>query len=234
MSAMNVFLTPDAAHIFTDGTGLDNDMRVACYSAKLVPIAHLPAVLSVVGHGFVLNFLAIDLQSSTARDFDELARTIGPTLKKYVEAAGKCLPLARDPFVAGLAGWSVKDDRPAFISVRPYDSPEASAFEPAWATRFITPAAAHGMDYEILNLSFDPDRPAESGLEIMRAQRSKLFRSHHNLADHRPHHVVGGFCQHTVLTRDLITTRVIERWNDEIGKPIELPFSPPSSGGFFK
>ena len=33
---------------------------------------------------------------------------------------------------------------------------------------------------------------------------------------------VGGFVQHTIVTRQGITTQVVHRWPDQVGRPIEL------------
>ena len=50
----------------------------------------------------------------------------------------------------------------------------------------------------------------------MRAQRALRLPLRQTLGES----VVGGFMQHTAVTRDGITTRVVERWPDVIGEMI--------------
>ena len=135
-------------------------------------------------------------------------------------------------FTAGLAGWSAKQGRPAFGCVRTF-AEDVPAFELQRATRYISPSQAHGYDGSILSLPFDPARPAESGLAIMQAQREKRFRSINGSDQHKLYHAVGGFCQHTTVTRDGISIAVLERWPDEIGKSVTPKFSSSPAGGFF-
>ncbi|MGA4555514.1 hypothetical protein [Methylorubrum aminovorans] len=54
--------------------------------------------------------------------------------------------------------------------------------------------------------SFDPLR---DGVRIMQAQRDLRF-PHPVTGEMQP--AVGGFCQHTVITAQGISTRVVERW----------------------
>lgn len=223
MSVMNCFLTADAAHVFTDGAiYTPPDMTVVGFASKVLPLPQYPAVVSAVGALWVTPILGAALAESFARGFDELLDAFPQVIETYL---GK-LPNreAFGPFTAGLAGWSVKDDRPAFGYVRSYGD-EVPAFEITRATRFLCPAQSHTYDREILSLPFDPSRPGESGLEIMRAQRIKRFTSLNGGDQYRTHHAVGGFCQHTSVTRDTISMTVLERWPDEIGRPLapDLP-----------
>ena len=54
--------------------------------------------------------------------------------------------------------------------------------------------------------SFDP---VQDGLRIMRAQRGLRF-PHPVTGEMQP--AVGGFCQHTVITAQGISTSILERW----------------------
>ena len=87
-----------------------------------------------------------------------------------------------------------------------------------------------GVDDSITRFKFDPERPGESGLEIMRAQRLKKFSPLGNVGvKHSTYYAIGGFCQHTKICRDGISVKVLERWPDKIGSTV-MPVMPVKPG----
>lgn len=230
MSVLNCFLTPDAAHVFTDGALFTPDMTVAGFASKVIPLPHFPAVLSAVGSLWITPLMAAALAESTLIDFDDLL----DAFPRIVETSLGKLPNGNTfgHFTAGLAGWSAKHGRPAFGCVRTFDE-ELPAFELQRATRYISPSQSHIYDGSILSLPFDPARPAESGLSIMQAQRKGRFRAINGEDQHKLYHAVGGFCQHTTVTGEGISINVLERWPDQVGRPVTPASKRSADGGFF-
>jgi hypothetical protein len=228
VSLLDCFLTADAAHVFTDGVLLNSqDNTIAGFASKVQPLAPYQAVVSVVGHGWITQLLASMVTEQAFDDFDALAADFARLVQDLIDRAARLPGLPpMDKFVAGLAGWSAQADAPAFVSVASFQRPEAVAFEPVRSTRFLQPAQTHAHDRSILDLKFNPADPEGSGLAIVRAQRAQRFTAWH---DSKPCYGVGGFCQHTIVSRDAITMRVLERWpEDRIGAKI-MPGAAPVS-----
>jgi hypothetical protein len=56
----------------------------------------------------------------------------------------------------------------------------------------------------------------------MQAQRNTSYQ----FLEGAPGCGVGGFIQRTTVTRDQITTRIVHRWDDEIGKRMKIGTPP--------
>jgi hypothetical protein len=66
---------------------------------------------------------------------------------------------------------------------------------------------------------YDTDKPRESGLALLEAQRRALCGI---LAiPGSAAHVVGGVAHHTIVAKDGVTTSIIRRWGDLVGEKIE-------------
>ena len=200
---------------------------MSVFNCFLTPdVAQFPAVVVAAGQFWWPTLLAGAIAELPVGNFDELLKEFPDVLRRCTE---KMPAETFGTLIAGLAGWSTVSDTPAFISVASIIRRERIAFDALRSTRFMSL-----WDPEISAIEFDPAWPVASGLDVMRAQRAKRARSLCPVENpSRSYHVAGGFCQHTAISKDSITVRVVERWLDQIGK--EIVVAPPlrSTGGVF-
>lgn len=218
MSALNAYLSADAAHIFADGALYSaNDGVMRGVSSKLIVLPHVDAVVGAVGLAQV-GVLAISAFAEQGfKTFDDFVANAAAVLRKtYDETPEKTgMPQSRiwgDSFIVGIAGWSHVADAPQFISIANFDRLGIPAFEAVPAKQFYHPAA--------WQTEFDANDPIGSGLRVMRAQRLTLYTSLHSTDPFNQIHSVGAFCQHACVTRDGISTKVLEKWPDKLGERI--------------
>lgn len=218
MSALNAYLTADAAHIFADGAlYAANDGVMQGVSSKLICLPHLEAVVGAVGLAPV-GALAVGVFAEQAfATFDDLlanaATVLRTTYNETPEKTGHTQTrIWGSHFIIGIAGWSRAADEPKFITIANFDRFGIPAFEAVPATQFYHPAE--------WRTEFDADDPIGSGLKVMRAQRLALHSSLHSENPLEQIHGVGGFCQHACVTQDGISTKVLEKWPDKIGYQI--------------
>jgi hypothetical protein len=236
MSALNVFLTPDAAHMFTDAAIYEpKNIKIAAFASKVTLLPQFNAAISATGRYSNLMLLSGFIAELEFDNFDHLASDFAQLVKRAVAKTNEIIPNGAEmwgEYTFGLAGWSPKQNAPAFFSVK--NSVANGAAVPA--TKYYSPSAVfEGVDDSITRFKFDPERPGESGLEIMGAQRLKKFPILGG-DKYSTYHAIGGFCQHTIVSRDGISVKVLERWPDKIGSTV-MPVMPvkPSSmmGGTF-
>lgn len=225
MSALNCFLTPDSAHVFTDAAIYEpKNLKVAAFASKVTLLPQYNAVIGSTGRYYNLLLLSTAFAELEFDNFDHLASDFVPLVKRAVAKTNQIIPNGAEmwgEYTFGLAGWSPKQNAPAFFSVKGAagNGQEVAAVP---ATKYYSPSAVvEGFDDSITRFKFDPERPGESGLEIMRAQRLKKFPPLGNVGvKHHLYHAIGGFCQHTIVSRDGISVKVLERWPDKIGSTV--------------
>ncbi|MGE0524379.1 MAG: hypothetical protein AB7O60_15265 [Variibacter sp.] len=222
MSALNVFVTPDAVHLWTDGAGYDADGTLLSIEQKIAINGAMPAVIASRGSVLFLALLAEEAKNRHST-FDglvggaiDLVRTLTEMQAAPILAA--CCAKELD---FCFAGWSAERGRPEAYLLYNHET----CGLPRW--QMIPIPSGAGMiqpsDDALLarlrNRGFDPAGgafdPVAHGAGIMREQRFPFRRP-----DGREIVAVGGFAQHTMLTRDAITTRVVERWPDRVGEKI--------------
>ena len=230
MSAFNCFLTPDAAHVFTDAAIYQpTNLKVGAFANKVTILPQYNAVIGSTGRFINLLLLGIAFAELEYDNFDLLADDFASVVKRAVARTNQIDPNNPDmwgEYTFALAGWSPKQNAPAFFSVKSVaGNGEEVAAVPA--TKYYNPAAAvEGFDDSITRFKFDPERPGESGLEIMRAQRLKKFAPLGNVGvKYSTYYAIGGFCQHTIVSRDGISVKVLEHWPDKIGSTV-MPVQP--------
>ena len=220
MSACNGFVTPTASYLFTDAAVCDpNTFKVLAFLSKVAHIPHCGAAISATGNAMVTSLFGSTLAQRDLRDFDDLVSQSLDALQKCirdVEALPGATKHVFENFRIGIAGWSPKANAPAFYSIQSNDGIGIKPFELLSCDKFINPAASHENDRSIIDLNFEPKRPAESGLAIVRAQRKMKCGQYY---------AVGGWAQMTTVTRDGISTRILEKWPDKIGQRI-VPTAP--------
>jgi hypothetical protein len=241
MSALNCFLTSDAAHVFSDASVyLPTNLKVAAFANKVTILPQYNAVIGSTGRFVNITLLGIAFAELEFDDFDHLASDFASVVKRAVARTNQIDPnnpdMWGDEFTFGLAGWSPAQNAPAFFSVKSAaGNGEELAAVPA--TKFYSPAAVYeGADDSITRFKFDPDRPGESGLEIMRAQRLRKFSPLGKVGvQHSTYYAIGGWCQHSIISRDGISVKVLQRWPDQIGRTVmPVPVMPGSlMGGTF-
>ena len=225
MSAFNCFLTSDAAHVFTDAAIYESgNLKVAGFASKVSLLPQYNAVIGFTGPYNNLSLLSTFIAGLQYDNFDHLAAEFVSVIKRAVAKTNDIFPNGAamwGEYTFGLAGWSPKQSGPAFFSVN--NGQEVAVP----ATKYYNPdAAVEGFDDSITRHTFDPDRPGESGLEIMRAQRLTRFSPLGNVGvKHSRYFAIGGFAQHTTVSRDGISVKILERWPDQIGRTV-MPVQP--------
>jgi hypothetical protein len=239
MSAFNCFLTPTEAHVFSDAAIYEpRNMTVGAFANKVTILPQYNAVIGSTGRFVNITLLGIAFAELQYENFDLLADDFASVVKRTVARTNQIDPnnpnMWGDDYTFGLAGWSPKQNAPAFFVVASGAGKEVAA-EPA--TKYYSPASVFdGFDDSITRFKFDPERPGESGLEIMHAQRLKKFSPLGNVGvKHSTYYAIGGFAQHTVVSRDGISVKVLEHWPDRIGSTVMpvLPRTGSMIGGTF-
>jgi hypothetical protein len=229
MSALNCFLTSDAAHFFTDAAVCEpRNLKVAAFTNKLILLPQFNAAIGSTGRFINLTLLGIAFAELQHENFDHLADDFASIVKRAVARTNQIDPnnpnMWGDEYTFALAGWSPKQNAPAFFVVSAVGNGQELAAVPA--TKYYSPSAAFESDTSITGIKFDPDRPGESGLEIMRAQRLKKFSPLGKVGvQHSTYYAIGGWCQHSIVSRDGISVKILERWPDRIGSSV-MPIQP--------
>lgn len=200
MTAMNAFRAEDAVHLFTDAAHYEGG-RLTGIGSKLHHFPNIPAVLVVsgnIGHGVIVERL---LSGMGYRTFEALSEALPAAL---VQMAGHPYACGADraPWRALLVGMA--GNGPSIMHVL---APGDGKCHWQAAGSAVVPDPGDGLDFDQL----DPER---SGLSLMQAQRR-------NCRDATGAFVIGGFCLHTVVSRDGIASKVLWTWPDRIGGPID-------------
>lgn len=112
-----------------------------------------------------------------------------------------------------LVGFSQSRERAEACAMFDYDRAEGAAFTPFHIGGIITPIddlLAMDMQRRGIDPRHSTEDPLAVGLAVMRAQRERTWRTSSGL----PVRGVGGFCQATIVHRDRIETRILERWQE--------------------
>jgi len=222
MTAINVFIRPDAVHVLTDGAGYAPDGRLLTIEQKVIPLASLSVVLAARGIIGLLHLYAEQISKSFTT-FDGLVEGVTAEVWKVIEhSQGKFSPgILEAHFDLIIAGWSERRDRAEMYLLCNHDTYGIPAWELAQADDgYISPGSeelfarlrARGVDV------FEKLDPETDGLRIIEEQRGMTWPP---AAGGEPIRVVGGFCQLTTVRRDEITTRILKRWPDRIGERID-------------
>jgi hypothetical protein len=198
VSALNAFTTPNATYLFSDAAIFHpQTLSLAGLINKVAIFPQYSAAISATGRTVAIWSLFTALAAYDFADFTHLIANVPHVLRELTQKH----PDQFEDFRIVVAGpgslFCIQADEG--IGTKPLEMTECPVF--------INPAAVDENDRSIIDLKFDADRSAESGLAIMRAQREK-FR------------VIGGWCQMTTIKPDQIETRILERWPDKIGERI--------------
>jgi hypothetical protein len=216
MSALIAVCATDAVHLLTDAaaTFLDSGIVAAIHS-KQIPLRNGAVVTGVGSYAAIAGFA--ELAANLGRD--EVREAAPELWQKVLET----LPARKDLCILAVAGWGERERRPwvetfsgdgrlGFTTFVAFPSTTT----PACTTRFLERFVG------------DPDAFVVSDGVALIEELRRIPRRY----DCGEHPAVGGFVQHTTVTRDGVTTRVVRDWPDLKGQCISLEERPwPSPSG---
>ncbi len=224
MSALNIFVTADAVHAFTDGGLYDpHSMKLQAIAPKIALLPQYSAILGSTGHSFIPELLQASINRSEFASFDDMVAGFPTFVSESVEFWSKQPGGLKDwgRFTIALAGWSEKENGPIAYVMRGWSNLDMQGFKMHEVLRSCSPH-----DSVIESLPFDGGHAAQSGLDIMRVQRSRKFGSYTAATTDTARNmlartedrtdgfqIVHGFCQYTRVDCDGIHTKIIERWS---------------------
>lgn len=220
MTALNCYVTADAAHLITDGAlYAADDGAISAISSKVIHAPHLNCVFGYSGTMYAGEAARLVLIQFNPASFDDLAEKASQHFKDIAAMTATLpnWPRSFDGVEIVLAGWSGRAAAPAAFLFR--GGPHHGS--PSWVAHQIT---RHQMPLVDPVFKLDPADPAQSARRLIDAQRIQKCHPTMSGSTHLEIYGVGGFAQHTEVMENQISTSVIRRWADPVGKPIN-PFS---------
>lgn len=216
MTAINVFRTKTQVHVITDGAMTSASGKMLSFGSKAHIYPHLQSVIAIRGSNQVALVLA-DTLSRNANDYDGLKVSAlkvlsGELAGSFTKLFAKLVPSNMRELDVVIAGWSKKLNR-------------SDSFLIATHSKHPGVPAMQIIDY-------GPYLIAPPLLEATSDLQSRIDQ----LRDGTPSHVisqlaadlvtkqcqaknnVGGFCQLTTVTENLISSRIVARFSDKIGE----------------
>lgn len=237
MTALAIYQGADAAHVVMDGTVSTPDGEIYGLTNKPILLPHLAAILAPSGSlhfAWAAGLVAAGRHptgdfDTLADDLPEIARMAADNATNY--ATTGVTPTGDDTrAVLAAVGWSRQLDGPATVMTWTHDHwRDNPDFGPAYTLKrlpaetrglcFATPMDEHvvaEVERQGMEL-WAPENTAErEGLILARAQRH--YRSEGEAALGLGCTVrIGGFAQIATVTRDGLSTRILERWPDKPG-----------------
>lgn len=208
MTALNALVRSDRVHLMTDGAAYSPGGAIEGSMSKVHMLAHLPAALSFRGPVYFWTALVARLDVSGCRTFDELLGGIVDEVRMCLEIGARMHGHAHVEVI--VAGWSHERDQPECYLI---DSKAGGDLTPAPDGYFspMEPDMGRRLSAGGWNL-YDEKNDARALLDLMRCQRAERFAIGHG-PEVAP---LGVFAQHTVLTRDGIISRIVERWPEDV------------------
>lgn len=233
MSSVVAICQTDAIHLITDGAMYDRNGVVVGLQSKIIPLHLAKCVLAVRGS----NWAALPLESILrfADSFDIVIERLPDLMERMIavhtEELGPDLHSAVRDFEVTVAGWSAKFGRlmvavaSTFNACDPNDSAGGSyqtgyqRFVPLEAPRAYTAPLVDvqqvlGRQITTVGDINELDGAADS-FALHCAQRVTPGAYYGKAL-----HLIGGFAEHTVVTRDGFEKRVMHEWPDEVGQII--------------
>lgn len=210
MTAINAWAGKDSATVYTDGSWIADDGRLAWIAPKVVPLPHMTAAMVVRGNSQTIHALNSYLPALLT-SFDQAVREAGPMMLD----PPKDLRAAMGPESFG--GWQImllgySEHIASFTGVFMQGTVENG--ERGWKVepfmRLVSPLSPD-LASHVEPMQSDPGAIEAGG--IMDRQRRILNTDPAGV----PGYVVGGFCQRTHITREGITTAIVRRWGTRSG-----------------
>lgn len=211
MTALNIHVSSDCVDVFTDSAIFDMKKGGSAegFGSKVIPLPHQGAIMAATGFSWVSIMMAGVIATSGIETFDGLAERLPVVIAEAIR---------RDPggaatygkFELAFAGFSEARNAAEAYVLYSY----ADQGWPAWRLRKVGNYTS-----PMISKRFDPTDIVGSGLQILEYQRLELCggRGFKDVA----FHAVGGVAQHTRIDREGISMKVIKRWPDVIGEPVD-------------
>lgn len=213
MTATNVILGLDAAHLVTDGAAIDSAGRLVHTVHKVTPLPHLNAAVAFRGARAV-NSMALDAIAAGANSYDQLAATIDMLLREQFD---QIAPVWKKQFGLHIldaeivvAGWSESRGPHAYVMATT-DKNKTFGLR-AWRPieiqgAFLAPSDnTLAADFAKLQIEFNDERV----VELVHRQRTI-----------GPMPGVGSFVQLTTVRKHGIESRILKRWPDAVGEVLK-------------
>jgi hypothetical protein len=227
MTAIVVIKQSRAVHLLCDGAACNGDGTLNAPMVKAWPIPHLNAVVAARGSAHLGPLFAMHAPKHGAKSFDGLTDRM-PSIAQQITLDFAWL-LQRSwqgsQFELVVAGWSESANAPACFFI--CNHPLHGVTSPPWQAIGIGPICLIPQTAEMEadlareypnGLKEDEADPVTDGLRILEIQRRHPFQ---RSSDGQSMQVaVGCFAQLTTVTPGAITTKIIRRWPDEIGRPL--------------
>jgi hypothetical protein len=215
VTAIDLFCTPLAVHVATDGLTLTEGGDRPLTAPKIHTIPHVPLLIAVRGFG-AAAYVYGTMFHHAFDDFDGLVAGVESAFPEmwagFLRSSRDVGYQARNSQLA-FAGWSNARCRCEAYLLRGGEEQE-NVFPP-WKL-----LPLQGLMYSPPpkeDVPFDPDRVDESMLALMEVQKRDCMG-------------VGGFCQLTTLTQGGITQQILRRWpvdldryKQEVGRAFSMP-----------
>lgn len=222
MTALNVVIGTDSAHLISDGAAIDPASgRLAHLIGKVTAHPHLAAAVGVRGSRMLASGIN-DAIASGASSYDELRSTIVPMLRQHLAPIAPIWEKQFGPNIMNaeivVVGWSESVGPHAFVVAT--HSANADFGLPAWRVvelpgAYFSPSTESlATEFARIQMDFNDDTAAA----LVERQRSLKVTIPGTRGDR---HVVGGFVQVTTIRESGIESRIVKRWDDHIGSIIK-------------
>lgn len=189
MTAINVFLRPEAAYIVSDGLAVHQGNRVSF--GKVVTLPHLRAAVAHSGNA-IFGFAVAGQISILKHTLPDAASSFAEYVHDIRKQSLSLMGAARD-IRAALVGWPEGGAHPEGIAVAVDDE---GVTGPMPFSAFSSPELPDHVSF---------DGPG-SAVDIIAAQRATYPND------------VGGFVELTTITRDRIVSEILHRWPEDFTK----------------
>lgn len=214
MSAVNALIYPDAALLLTDGaTNVEGKIDRIGSKVRLFP--HLDAAVAITAAMPGVDWIVESYVGLCSISFDDLCDTLPRAVETGLrELAGELSDRGSGEGAFDILAVGLSEREGRFVarvcSYEPGGKPTIKDAGPIYVQPF-DPVLEERLEAVGLHpgfiLSAPPDTGAEQLQRVMQFQRERAFETGH---------VVGGFQLATVLTRDNIHSRVVQRWPDRV------------------
>lgn len=209
MSALDVFVSENRVDIYTDGAVYTKDGEIAGLMSKALAIPQMCGAVAWVGAPQT-GFIAAEIIGDMALcSIDAVQDRFGNKLRELYSPVGFG-PL---PFEIVVVGKANDGSIRALHYARDSQPDGRKPFQAKVIRKFCTPYS--GCFKSALD---EFNGSPEAGLHLMGEQRRYKFVAPETQIEM---FAVGGFCQHTAISDDGVSMRVLRTWPDEIGNKIE-------------